>query len=329
MRLPAFDYQAPDKLDQALKIKGELGGNASVLAGGTDILVNLKHRLFSPATLISLKNIKELRRIESKPDSVVMGAATTLAEMADNATLNEHFPVLIKAIRSIGAPGIQAFRGTLGGNICLSPRCLFYNQSHFWRSGKGSCHRTGGKECHALEGSESCQSICSADTVPVLVALSAQLTLAGPGGTRLMALSDFYTGKGETPFNILPEEILTEVRIPLPWAPISASYQRLAMRAAVDFPLVNAAAVAIVDKGKVELFRLVLSAVGPAPIVLKEAEAAIKGSAPSQEMIQTAGDAAFKAAEGSVVENASLSRQYRVKMAAALARRAVKEALGL
>lgn len=329
MRLPAFDYQAPDKLDQALKIKGELGGNAAILAGGTDILVNLKHRLFAPATLISLKNINELRRIEAKPDAVAIGAMTTLSDLVNNAAINEHFPVLVDAVRSIGAQGIQAFRGTLGGNICLSPRCLFFNQSGFWRSGKGSCHRTGGKECHALEGSESCQSICSGDTVPVLIALSAQLTLAGPGGTRLMALSDFYTGKGETPFNILPEEILTEVRIPLPWARISASYQRLSVRAAVDFPLVNAAAVSIMDKGKVEYFRLVLAAIGPAPVVLKEVDSAIKGSEPNADMIETAGEAAFKVAEGAVVENASLSRQYRVKMAAALARRAVKEALCL
>lgn len=329
MRLPAFDYQAPARLDQALKIKGELGGSAAVLAGGTDIIVNLKHRLSAPATLISLKNIKELRRIEAKPDAVVIGAAATLTDVAEDAALNEHFPVLVKAVQSIGAPGIQAVRGTLGGNICLTPRCLFYNQSHFWRSGKGSCHRTGGKECHALEGSESCQAICSGDTVPVLVALSAQVTLAGPGGTRLMALSDFYTGKGESPFNILPEEILTEVRIPLPWGPISASYQRLSMRSAVDFPLMNAAAVAIQDKGKVEYFRLVISAAGPAPIVLKEVESTIKGSEPNPEMVQSAGEAALRTAEGSVVENASLSRQYRVKAAAVLARRAVREALCL
>lgn len=329
MRLPAFDYQAPDRLHQALKIKGEMGAAASILAGGTDLIVNLKHRVLAPATLISLKNVKELRGIASMPDAVVIRAGTTLAEIANNPVVNEHFPVLVKAVRSIGAPGIQAFRGTLGGNICLSPRCLFYNQSLFWRSGKGSCHRTGGKECHALEGSESCQSICSGDTVPVLLALSAQLTLAGPSGTRLVPITQFYTGEGQPPFHLSPEEILTEVRIPLPWARISASYQRLSMRSAVDFPLLNVAAVAIIDKGRVEHFRLVLSAAGPAPIVLKEAEAAIKGSEPNPNMLQTAADIAHRAAEGCIVENASLSRRYRVKMAPVLARRATREAIGL
>ncbi|MEJ2718749.1 MAG: FAD binding domain-containing protein [Deltaproteobacteria bacterium] len=329
MRLPPFEYRVPETLDEAVNIKGDQGASALILAGGTDLIVNLKHRLFSPATLISIRKIKEMNGIRVEPAALILGAGTSLADTAANPAVVEHFPILVKAIESIGAIGIQAFRGTIGGNLCLTPRCLLYNQSLFWRTGKGSCHRTGGKECHALEGSESCQSICSGDTVPVLLALSAMVTLAGPGGKRMVPLTEFFTGKGESPFNIAPEEILTEIRIPLPWAPLSWSYWRLGIRSAVDFPLVNAAAVAIQEKGKVEHFRLVLSGLGPAPVMLREAESVIKGTEPNADAVEKAGEIAFRAAEGIVVENASASREYRIKMARVMARRAVKEALGL
>ncbi|MGO9572059.1 MAG: FAD binding domain-containing protein [Desulfomonilaceae bacterium] len=328
MRLASFAYNAPHSLDHALKIKGELGAQASVLAGGTDLIVNLKHQLSAPSALISLRNIKEIRGIQTKPDSVIVGAATTLMEIRSNVAIRTHFPILMKAVESVGALGIQGFRGTIGGNLCLQPRCILYNQSLFWRTGKAKCHRTGGKECLALEESKSCNSICSGDTTPVLLALSAQLSVAGSGGKRTLPVVDFFTSKGESPFNLAPDEIVTEIRLPIPWAPPSWSYQRLSLRSAVDFPLVNAAAVAIVTKERVESFRLVLSALGPAPVVLKEAEALIKGRKRDRAMVSEIGEIALRAAEGVVVDNASTSKTYRVKMAAVMAVRAVNEALG-
>lgn len=329
MRLPPFDYYTPDTLGSALKLKSELGHGAQVLAGGTDLVVNLKHRILSPVALITLKNIREMKGIEVRPDSVMIKAGSTLAEVAEHPSISEHFPILVNAIQSIGAPGIQYYRGTLGGNLCLTPRCILYNQSHFWRTSKGLCHRTGGKDCLALQGSESCQATCSGDTVPVLAALSAQLTIAGSGGTRTIPVGDFFTGKGESPFTLAPDEILTEIRLFVPWRPIAWSYQRLSLRSAVDFPLINAACVAILDKGKVESFRLVLSAAGPSPIVLKEAESAFKGRVPASEMVDLAGEMAFRAAEGAIVENAVVSKGYRIKMARVVVRRAVRQALGL
>lgn len=329
MRLPSFTYHAPSSLVEALRIKNELGTSAPILAGGTDLIVNLKHRLASPAAIISLKNIKEMTGIESRPDSVVIRAGTSLAQVAEDEVIRKHFPVLVKAIGSIGAVGIQHFRGTIGGNLCLQPRCILFNQSLFWRSGKDKCHRTGGKDCLAIQGSASCNAVCSADSVPVLVALSAQLTVAGSGGKRSIPVSDFFSGKGESPFNLMPQEIVTEIRLPIPWAPASWSYQRLAFRSAVDFPYINAAATAIIDKGKVESFRAVLSAAGPGPIILKEVESAIKGQRPDPEMAKQAGEIALKLAGGAIVENATVSKDYRIKMAAVVVRRAVKEALGL
>ncbi len=329
MQLPAFDYYAPASLAEALRIKNELGASAPVLAGGTDLVPNLKHRLTAPAALISLKNINEMVGIEAKPDSVVIKAGTTLAQTAEDAIVRQNFPVLVKAIESIGAVGIQQFRGTIGGNLCLQPRCILYNQSLFWRTGKDKCHRTGGKDCLALENSQSCNAVCSADTVPVLVALSAQLTVAGSGGKRTVPISEFFTGKGESPLNLMPEEIVTEIRVPIPWGPTLWSYQRLSFRSAVDFPYVNSAATCIIEKGKIESFRAVLSAAGPAPIILKEIERTVKGQRPEFEMAKQAGKIALKAAEGAIVDNTTVSKDYRIKMAEVVVRRAVTEALGL
>ncbi len=163
----------------------------------------------------------------------------------------------------------------------------------------------------------------------MLVALSAQLTIAGSGGKRSIPVSEFFTAKGESPFNLTPDEIVTEIRLPIPWGPTSWSYQRLSFRSAVDFPYINAAATAIIDKGKIESFRAVLSAAGPAPIILKEVESAIKGQKPEPEMARKASEIALKAAEGAIVDNAAVSKDYRIKMAAVVVRRAVKEALGL
>jgi 4-hydroxybenzoyl-CoA reductase subunit beta len=329
MRLPNFAYNAPSTLPEALKIKEELGNGAQVLAGGTGLIVSLKHRLLSPAALISLKNINELRGIEVKNDLVIIRAGTTLMKVAGHEAIKQHFPILVKAVKSIGAVGIQGFRGTIGGNLCLQPRCIFYDQSAFWRMGKGTCNRTGGKECLAVEGSQSCQSICSGDTVPVLTAASAQLTIAASSGVRVIPIAEFFTGKGESPFNLAPNEIVTEIRLPIPWAPTRWSYQRIAMRSAVDFPLINAAAIATMNGSKVESFRLALSAAGPAPVALKEAEGMIKGQTPGPEMIARAGTIALRSAQGVMVENSSVSKDYRMKMAEIVVRRAVKETLGL
>jgi len=327
MRLPSFEYHAPDSLERLLAVKGQFGTSAALIAGGTDLVVNLKHRVIAPAAVISIKNVKDLRGIEVGRDALTIASGTTLAEVAEHPAVTEHFPVLAQAIRSIGAVGIQWYRGTIGGNLCLTPRCLFYNQSSFWRSGKGSCHRTGGKECFALPGSESCQSICSADTAPVLLALSAMVTVRSISGERSIPVAEFFTGKGESPFNITPDEIVTSIRIPLPWAPFSASYQRFSIRAAVDFPLANAACVAIRTDGKVEHFRLAVSALGPSPVQLRDAEAAVKAEGPTEGAAEAAAEIAARIAEGIVAENASLSRQYRIKLARVLAYRAVREAL--
>lgn len=329
MRLPPFDYERPDSLDQALKIKESLGNSAMVVAGGTDLIVNLKHRLVSPALLVSLSSIPDLHEIYVERDTLVIGALAPLAKIAANDSVVKYFPLLRDAIRSIGALTIQHYRGTLAGNICCLPRCIFYNQSLFWRTGKGLCHRTGGRDCLASPGSSSCQAVCSGDTVPVLVALSAQTVLTSYRGSRNVAVIDLFTGKGESHLNITPEEILTEIRIPLPWGEVGSSFQKIAFRSAVDFPLVNAAAVAHLEGDRIQSMKVALSACGPNPLLIKEVDGLSKGNKPSKEMVHQIESIAEKLASGIIIDNTGVSKDYRAKMAAVVVRRAVRTALRL
>ncbi len=329
MQLPPFDYERPETLDQALKIKESFGNSALVMAGGTDLVVNLKHRLLSPSVVVSLNRISTLQDIQIRHDALVIGAATPLEKVAGHEAVRKHFPVLRDAIRSIGALTIQHYRGTLGGNICSLPRCIFYNQSLFWRTSKGLCHRTGGRDCLALPGSSSCQSVCSGDTVPVLAALAAQTVLTSYRGSRTVGIVDLFSGKGESYLNIAPEEILTEIRVPLPWGKLSGSFQKISFRSAVDFSLVNAACAAFFEGSKVASLRLALSACGPRPLLIKDVETLVKGATPREDMLTEIQRTACKLAEGVLIENSIASKDYRVKMAGVAARRAAGAALGL
>jgi 4-hydroxybenzoyl-CoA reductase subunit beta len=329
MRLPHFDYYAPNTLEQALRIKRDAGNSAAVLAGGTDLVVNLKHRLAAPSALLSLKNLNELRGVEVRADAVVIRAATALADVANHDAVRTHFPILVQAIQRVGAIGIQHYRGTIGGNLCLWPRCVMFNQSLFWRTGKGLCHRTGGTDCLVQPGASACQATCCGDTVPVLVSLSAQLTVTSSTGTRTLPVWEFFTGRGQSPHNMSWDEILTEIRLPIPWTSLSGSYQRLASRSAVDFPFINAAAVATLHDGMVENLRLTLSAAGPAPIPLREVEVQAKGTRPDEALVQLGRDVAVRTADGRIIETATTSRTYRVKMAGVVAARAMRRALRL
>ncbi len=329
MRLPPFDYESPETLDQALKLKESLGSAAMVLAGGTDLVVNLKHRLLSPSVLISLKNITDLQQIYIKQDTLVIGAVAPLIKVACHDIVNKHFPVLRDAIRSIGALTIQHYRGTLGGNICSLPRCIFYNQSLFWRTSKGLCHRTGGQDCLAMPGASSCQAVCSGDAIPALAVLSAQTVLTSYRGSRTVPITELFSGKGESYLNIGKDEILTEIRIPLPWGGLSSSFQKVSFRSAVDFPLVNAAAATFIEGDKIQSMKVALSACGPSPLMVKEVDSLAKGHRPSEEMLHRLERAAVKLAQGVVIDNTGVSKDYRAKMAGVVVKRAVKNALGL
>lgn len=322
-----MDYHAPSNLKQLLSLKAELGSSAAVLAGGTDLVVRMNQKLALPAALVSLKNLTELSGIDQDPVNIIIGAGTPLAQVIADPLVAEELPGLKAALESIGHPTCQHYRGTIGGNLLLEPRCWFYNQSSFWRQGHDRCFKAGGQVCLALPDSKECSAANQSDGAPMLVALSAQVKLASTNGERLIPAAQLYTGKGEEPFTLAPEEVVTQIRIPRPAGQVGQAYVKIRQRSYMDYPLISAAAVVgFSGSGQVDKVRLVVGAAGPAPVVIDRAEAILKGQAPTEELIAQAAAEAQTTVEGVIVNNAGTDEEYRRQMVEVATRRALAKA---
>ncbi|MBW1712510.1 MAG: FAD binding domain-containing protein [Deltaproteobacteria bacterium] len=329
MRLPAFDYISPENLKELLALKQDLGPAAAVLAGGTDLVVRLKKGLVKPQAVLSLKRVEELNRLEADPVHLTIGAGVVLSRILADETVRQEFPGLIEALARIGHPTCQHHSATLGGNLLLEPRCLYYNQSAFWRQGHERCFKAGGQVCLINPESKECSSANQSDGAPMLIASSALVKLASAQGERLIPAARLFSGKGEEPHTLGPGEILVEIKLPRPAGQTGAAYEKLAFRSALDFPLVSAAAVVGLGRDKVERARLVLGGVSPAPLLVEEADQILRGQAPSQDLVRQAATAAQSLAAGQMVDNTGATDDYRRQMVRVVAQRALERALGL
>ncbi len=330
MRLPEFKRLEPEDLDEALDMLHTHGNDTGILAGGTDLLVRMKQRLFTPKHLISLKKLASLSYIREENGSVKIGAGTPLAELTASPLVRERLPALYQAVQSIGAPSIQHHRGTIGGNLCQDNRCKFYNQSAFLRSTKQPCHKAGGKICYAREGSDRCRSTCQSDGAPALIALGAEATLSSQRGNRTIPLVDLYSTVGEHPLSIESGELLTELDIPMPNPGAGSSYKRLAYRSAIDYPEVSAAAFVETDSNNlIKKARIVVGAIGGAPLLLAQASRSLEGkSAADRDVIQATADQAMNDASTFAVENTHATLEYRTAMISVMVRKALQGAVG-
>lgn len=253
---PRFDYEAPGSLREAVSLLCTPG--ARVLAGGTDLLPSLKHRLFDVSLLVSIRRLDDLKQLERLPEgSLAIGAAFSLRELSRLPELKE-YPGLQDACRTVATPTLQG-TATLGGNILLESRCLYYNQPVGWRDAIGGCLKCSGSICHVAPKGKGCYAAHSADTVPSLWLLGAQVELVGPAGVRLIPVSSLYTQDGLRPHRLESGEILSRVILPPAGAP--TVHRKLRTRAAIDYGLLLVAAGRSGDG-----YRAVVSAVGPSPI---------------------------------------------------------------
>ncbi len=329
--MPILDcaYQAPRSLSEALEFKAAGGAEAVFMAGGTDLLVRARQELARPATVISLKHLAaELSGVDEDGGALVIGAMTPLAEAAAHPLVAGRLPGLAEALMSIGAPTLQQRVGTVGGNLCAQTRCIYYNQSAFWRSGLAPCFKLGGEVCHPGGATaDRCRSTCQSDGAVMLAALGASVALAAPGGRRELALEEFYTGKGEQPHALEPDELLLSVRVPLAERQ-GSSYAKLAARKAIDYPLLSAAAaVSLDERGKVAVAALALGGVFAAPLMMKDAVAALAGGDGGEEALAAVAKKAGSHAEPFFIENHSAPAEWRRRMVPVLARRALSQAL--
>ena len=240
LRLPSFELVTPETLDEAAVALRAPG--ARLVAGGTDLLPNLKHRLDRPPVLVSLARVRALRSIVRDDASRVLriGAGATLTDVAEHADVTAVFPSLAYAAGHIASPLIRNM-GTMGGNVNLDTRCRYVNQTDFWRSAIGGCLKSEGDVCHVVPGGRNCVAAMSSDCVPVLIGLGARIVLFGSAGERELALADYYHADGTRHTTRTDDEITTELRVPLPVGPRRTSYVKWAVRKSIDFPLLSVA----------------------------------------------------------------------------------------
>lgn len=328
MGLPSFEYLEPTNLEEALGFLTAHGDNSRVIAGGTDLIVRMKQRLAEPAFLISLKHLQELDFIRQVNGIAAIGAMTPLSSLLDSDLIKANFPALLEAIRLIGAPPVQHFRGTIGGNLCLQTRCLYYNQSAFWRSGRTRCHKDNGETCYAEENSDRCRSANQSDGACALMALGAKVILLSNRGKRILPMEEFFTGKGENPFAAESDEMVAEIHVPITAKGQGSSFQKLTYRSALDFALVSAAVWLGVEKGEISDARIAIGGAGASPLLLKEAAAILIGKKTKDAgSIDETANQVRKHASAFMVDNLGATLEYRQKMSGVMAKRAMKEAL--
>src|SRR5205823_5464081 len=226
LTLPPFQYHAPKTLADAVALLSRHSGDVKVVAGGTDLIPNMKHRLFTPAHLVSLGSISGLDFVREEGGALRLGAMLTIANLARHARVKELFPSLTAAAEQIAGPQLREM-GTLGGNLCLDTRCVYYNQTYFWRKALGFCLKKDGTVCHVVKAGKKCVAAASNDTAPVLMTLGATVSLLGPGGTRQVLLSDFYLPDGIVNTVVAPNELVTEVNVPLPAPQLVTGYHKI------------------------------------------------------------------------------------------------------
>src|SRR3954470_8688521 len=210
MSLSEFQLARPRNLPGALVHLADHAVNIRVLAGGTDLLPSMRQKLFEPEHVLDLRQIPELKGLRETKQGIEIGALTTLHEIEHSALLRERYPVLVEAARTVASPLIRHM-GTIGGNICLDTRCLWYNQSLTWRKSCGFCIKKDGDLCHVAPGGTKCWAAFSADTPPALLCLEAGIEIASVRGTRRLPLAEFYTNDGVDRMKLAKDELLTRV----------------------------------------------------------------------------------------------------------------------
>ncbi len=280
LRLPQFEVALPGSLEEALALLAEHGQAAVIVAGGTDLVPNMKHELFTPRLVVSLSRIPGLRGVREEPDgALAIGAMTTLDELSRHALVRERAPALAQAVSLISGPQLRRM-GTLGGNVMLDTRCQWYNQTYFWRSALGFCLKKDGTACHVVAGGRNCVAAASNDSAPALMTLGASAIFAGPGGRRALRLDELYDSDGIYNKKVRGE-ILVEVRIPRQASGHRGAYGKLRDRGSIDFPLLGIAVRLDLDpQGAVADADLCAVALQARPVRVKKAAEVLRGSRP-------------------------------------------------
>jgi 4-hydroxybenzoyl-CoA reductase subunit beta len=236
------------------------------VAGGTDLIVNMRRGIAQSPLLVDLSNIDELTEIAADGRGTKIGTGVTLAALARNPEVAARYRALAQAAQSIAAPGHRVM-GTVGGNLCLDTRCVYYNQSEWWRSANSYCLKNRGDVCHVAPQGQRCHAAFSGDLAPALLVFGADIDIAGAQGVRRVPLSELYVEDGKSHLALADGELVTAAHLPPNPPPLSA-YRKVRLRGAIDFPLAGVAVALSAAGSNITSLRIALTGTNSRPFPL-------------------------------------------------------------
>jgi 4-hydroxybenzoyl-CoA reductase subunit beta len=278
--LPNFSLINAAALDDVLKARAQHPGSR-LLGGGTDLVVNIRRGIVSPPVLIDITAVEQLRFIKADAQSIEVGASVTLAELAAHPDVIRHYPVVAQAAGSIAGPTHRVM-GTVGGNICLDTRCIFYNQSDWWRGAINHCLKTTGQICHVAPKSRGvCFATFSGDLAPAFMTLGAEVDIAGPAGRRSLPLDKLYIGfarqdqpitetlgDGKYFLSLRPGEFVTAVRAKSTPG-LRSGYDKIRIRRSIEYPVCGVAVALRRESDTLADLRVAFTGTNPRPVLLE------------------------------------------------------------
>ena len=326
--MKAFAYYNAKDLDDAVAVLGSGGGGSMALAGGTDLLGEMKNLCVAPQRVVNLKSIRGLDKISySGSSGLKIGPLASLTEVAQDKTVRQRYPGLAEAAESVGTPQLRNM-GTVGGNLCQRPRCWYYRGVEYpcIRKLGGTCYAVSGRnKYHCILGGGPCFIVHPSDVAPMLMAYRARLTVKGRKAEKEVAMDDFFLLPEDDPTreNILqPGELVTGITVPPQPSGAAGCYLKFKERESRDFALVSAAVVLELDGQACKRASIVLGGVSPVPHRAVEAEQALNGSQITGELVEKAAEAALSEASP-MDENG-----YKVQLSKTILKRAVLRAAG-
>ena len=317
--LPACSVQRPRSIAQACQLLAD-NTASRLIAGGTDLLPNLRRGLEHPTNLVDLSALQGMDTVDNAADgALVLGAGVTLARIAGDPVIARAVPTLADAARAAAGPGHRS-AATLGGNLCQDTRCVFYNQSEWWRAANHYCLKRGGDTCHVAPQGARCHAAFSGDLAPVLLVLQAEVGLSSVRGARTLALTDLYRDDGAAHLTLAADEVMTCVRLPAAPAGQVCAYRKARVRGAMDFPLAGVAVALRCAEGALQSLLIAISGVASRPVVVAGLDTLI-GQPVDTAMLATIGKAVQK--QVSPMRSTITDSNYRRQVARILAQRLV------
>jgi 4-hydroxybenzoyl-CoA reductase subunit beta len=320
-RLPAFVLHRPTSALAAASLLAAEPG-ARLLAGGTDLMPNLRRGIEQPPTLIALDGARDIGEIAFDSSGVSIGAGVSLAQLAGDARIARDWPVIAEAAASVAGPGHRN-AASLGGNLCQDTRCVYYNQSAWWRAANDHCLKRGGDTCHVAPQGQRCHAAYAGDMAPALLVLGAQVELLSRGGVRRIPLAALYHDDGAAHLLLAQGEVLTRVHLPAVAQPgLRCGYRKARTRAAMDFPLAGVACAVTLRAGAIVELRVAITGTNTCPFLLAGCDV-FAGRRVDAEVLTQLGKNVQK--QVSPMRSTVTPSNYRRLAAAALAQRLLRD----